>query len=760
MQCIRCGTLDVMTTASDFTSPASGDATDVLLYGTDPLPGLVAVDLAGPDRVRLYRRVGEDLSVQDDDLLPWLLAERAEPWQALRSRPSVTRLDGDHPLRFLVTFRIWPEMLDAARAARDANERVFRLRSPVEGYLVRRGRTLFKGMTFGDLRRLQLDIETSGLDPHRPDATVLMVAITTSWGEEDVLVLEAGEADLIERLSERIVALDPDVIEGHNIFNFDLPYLAARAERNGLALRWGRDGSTVRIDERGGRFKAGPLTVPYSPAWIHGRHVIDTYQQIQRYDTGGKLTSYGLKNAIRELGLTRGDRTFVPGTDILEAWRTDRDRLIRYAIDDVRDVDILSRLATQTEFYQTQILPRSFQAVATGGPGEKINDLMLRAYLAAGHSIPNPEPSRDYPGGHAELLETGVFSPVVKCDVESLYPSIMLAEHITSKADTLGAYLPMLADLTRRRLAAKAASRDMARAGKHDERAMWEGLQGSFKVLINSFYGYLGYRGALFNDYDAATRVTLSGQRIVIDVVEHLRKARAVPIEVDTDGVYFVPPPTLGGEDEETAFIEGISELLPAGIRLAHDGRYAAMLSLRLKTYALLDNDGSVVLKGSALRSRRVEPCFREFIGEAARCFLEGRPGDANAAYFALAERIRHSDLSAREVVQWGMLSDDAQPTPRLKRLVERGRQTGEARSGDRIEYYERQDGELAFIAEFADDANQDYLLRRLRDVAMRFRELFPSDSVFDAAFPALSVRTNLEMAREQEAVTQLGLFG
>lgn len=749
---------------SDPTSPVPiprrHQTVDDYLYGSDPLTGLVAVDLAGPDRVRLYRRDGDRTISAEDELRPWLLAERAEPWTALRCQPTVEPLAGDHPLRFLVTFRSWPEMLDASRAARDGSERMFRLRSPVEAYLMRRGRTLFKGMTFDDVRRLQIDLETTGLDPRRPDASVLLVALTTSWGIEEVLALEDGEADLIRRMTERIVQLDPDAIEGHNIFNFDLPYLAARAEQHGLTLPWGRDGSAVRIDERGARFKAGPLTVPYSPAWIHGRHVIDTYQQIQRYDTGGKLTSYGLKNAVRELGLTRSDRTFVPGADILEAWRTDRERLVRYAIDDVRDVDILSRLATQTEFYQTQILPRSYQAVATGGPGEKINDLMLRAYLTARHSVPNPEPPRDYPGGHAELLGTGVFAPVVKCDVESLYPSIMLAERITSKADTLGAYLPMLADLTQRRLAAKAEGRAMAKAGRHDERAMWDGLQGSFKVLINSFYGYLGYGRALFNDYDAATRVTLSGQRIVKDVVDHLRSAGATPIEVDTDGVYFVPPPAMIDEAAELAFIERISDRLPSGIRLAHDGRYRSMLSLRLKTYALLDDAGALVLKGSALRSRRVEPCFRDFIAEAARCFLEGRPEDARVAYFGLADRIRRSELTAREVVQWGMLSDEGQQTPRLRRLLERGRRTGQARPGDRVEYYERQDGELAYVAEFDNDINPDYLLRRLRDVALRFRELFGTDAEFDAAFPALTVRTDLAAAREQEAATQLGLFG
>ena len=118
--------------------------------------------------------------------------------------------------------------------------------------------------------------------------------------------------------------------------------------------------------------------------------------------------------------------------------------------------------------------------MATGGPGEKINDLMLRAYLMSGHSVPSAQRSRAYPGAHAELLETGVFAPVVKCDVESLYPSIMLAEAIAPQSDTLGAYLPMLSDLTRRRLEAKARSRATAKTDNQAEHAMWEGMQSKF----------------------------------------------------------------------------------------------------------------------------------------------------------------------------------------------------------------------------------------------------------------------------------------
>ncbi len=732
--------------------------TDALLYGNDPLTGIVAVDHAGGKGVRVYRRLGEGVSVEEDQFRPWLLAERAEPWQRLAAQPAIERLAGEHPLRYLVEFADWWSLQDAARDAQNTGERFFRLRSPVEQYLVRSGRTLFKGMVFADLCRVQLDIETTGFHAHDPQSQVIAVAIRSGETVEEVLALESDEADLLERLTERLRELDPDVIEGHNIFNFDLPFLVARADRFGVPLLWGRDGSEVRLGSGNARFKAGALTLPYTPAYIYGRHVVDTYQQIQRYDIGGRLTSYGLKPAVEQLGLTRSNREFVPGEQIRDVWRTDRERLLRYALDDVRDVAVLSDLATPTEFYQTQLLPRSFQAVATGGPGEKLNDLMLRAYLARGHSVPTALPSRGYAGGHAELLATGPFWPVVKCDVESLYPSIMLSAGITSSRDTLGAYLPMLAELTHRRLEAKRESR---RAGEDAERAMWEGIQGSFKVLINSFYGYLGYGGGLFNDYDAAEQVTLEGQRIVKQIVSSLEEHGATPIEVDTDGVYFVPPDGVRSLAEEEAFIEAVAADLPPGIRLSHDGRYAGMLSLRLKTYALLDRDGSMTTKGSALRSRRMEPCFRHFLTEAARQFLIDDRGAVRNDYFNLAERIRQREVTAEEIVQRGMINEETLAKfPRLQRLIERLPDPSQKRAGNRLEFYERQDGELGMIAEWDHDENTGYLLKRLREVAERFRPLFASQGEFDAFFPAISVRTNLAAARQQEAAEQLGLFG
>lgn len=735
--------------------------TDRLLYGSDPSPRIVAVELAGGRSVRLYTQSANGVRTSEVPFIPWLLAAVPEPWAGLRGVRSVTPLAGHHPLRQLVEFDSWSAFQDLARAARDAREKIFRLRSPLEQYLVRSGKTLFMGMVFDDLQRLQIDIETEGLDPVDPTSRVIVVAIRTSSGVEEVFSLTSDEAELLDSVTARIREIDPDVVEGHNLFNFDLPFLARRAERAGVSLSWGRDGSPLKLAAQPGRFKAGPLSLPYQPAYIEGRHIIDTYQQIQRYDAGGRLGSYALKNVVEELGLTRSDREFVPGEQIRDLWREDPERLLRYALDDVRDVDILSRLATPTEFYQAQLLPRSFQAVATGGPGEKINDLMLRAYLAELHSVPLAQEAREYPGGHAELLSTGRFSPVIKCDVESLYPSIMLTEGIAAESDSLQAYLPMLTELTQRRFHAKAMSRGSFTGDTSAERAMWEGMQSSFKVLINSFYGYLGYGGGLFNDYDAATKVTLIGQQIVQSLVAELRASGSTPIEVDTDGVYFVPPPDILDEASERAYVERIGRVLPPTINLAHDGRYAGMLSLRLKTYALLAEDGSLTLKGSALRSRRMEPCFQAFLRRAAHAFLVDDRDTARSAYFALADLIRQRRLPPTDIGQWTVMNEEAATkSPRIRRLLDRLPAATLSRIGDRAPFYERQDGELGLVAEYDDDANVQYLLRRLRTTAERFRTLFASDAEFGAWFPPVTARTDLAAAAAQAPAAQLSLFG
>lgn len=758
-----------MTTAAPFDNQYSplpmrdrftaGDV-ELLLYGIDRTPRLVAAEFRSPNSILLYQRTedGQTRAIAQT-FRPWLIARDPEALRNFRPTPLARSLRGGetHPLATLFEFESWQQFRRASDTVPAQSNDVYRINSPVSQFLMQTGITLFKGMRFEDLRRLQLDIETLSLNPRDEHGAIVMIALKQGKHEE-LFFLETDERDLLLRCSEAVQRLDPDVIEGHNIFNFDLPYLVERARRWQVPLRLGRDGSPPLLSEQQ-RFRAGPVSLPYTQAHVHGRHIVDTYQQLQRFDVAGRLSSYALKSAIRALGLEREEREFVAGEEIATLWRNgerDRERLGRYAMDDVRDVDLLARITVPTEFYQTQILPMIFQRTTVTGTGRKIDDLMVRAYLAAGHALPEAGRSRPYPGGFTELVRSGVFGPIVKADVESLYPSIMLHDHITATADTLGAFPVLLRELTARRLEAK----QRARQTTGEEHALWDGLQGSFKVLINSFYGYLGFGAGLFNDFDAAEKVTLEGQRLIRKVVAELDRHGAKPIEVDTDGVYFTPPDGIATEDEETVFINEIGALaLPDGVRLAHDGRYEKMLSLKLKTYALLDYDGSLTLKGSALRSRRMERCFLRFIQDAARDFMRGQRDDVRDRYFELAEAIQQKTVDPREISQWTMVKRGTlEKQPRLKTLLDAN--PDRWRFGERIEVYERDDGALGLLEDYARDENTHVLLRRLFDTAARFSEAFATPAEFDAFFPKITPMTRLSEARKTEPVQQLTLFG
>ncbi|MDQ3542237.1 MAG: ribonuclease H-like domain-containing protein, partial [Chloroflexota bacterium] len=656
----------------------------------------------------------------------------------------------------LVTFDSRQEYMRAVSSLPGRDGDSVNLRSPLSQFLIASGKTFFKGMAFEDLRRMQLDIETLGFDPKEPDAHVIMVALRQGdW--EDVLILETDEADLLRRVAECIQVRDPDVVEGHNIFNFDLPYLVERARLANVRLPLGRDGSEPNVADFTQRFRAGPLSLPFSTVHIYGRHVIDTYQQIQRWDTTGRLSSYGLKNIIRALDVEREDREFVEGEQIAVLWNRgerSKDRLARYALDDVRDVDLLSRITLPTEFYQTQILPMAFQTASTAGTGTKIDHLMIRAYLTELHSLPKPDEPRPFPGGYVKLVETGIFGPIVKCDVESLYPSIMLERSILPRTDVMGAFPLLLEDLTRRRI----ESKRKAATTSGEAHALHDGLQATFKILINSFYGYLGFQRGHFNDYDAAEAITIEGQRIIKEVVTSLQERGSKVIEVDTDGVFFAPPEEIVTQAEEEALIRDVSRDMPLRIRLAHDGRYQRMLSLKQKTYALMDFENKLILKGSALRSRRMEPCFQRFLQDATRHFLEDDKDAARDRYFSLAEAIQQRKLEPRDFSQWQMLREGTiNAHPRLRNLLNAS--PGRWRYGERVEIYERQDGTLGFTEDHDRDENVQVLLRHLRDTATRFEPIFDSRAEFDAFFPPIQPTTNLAVAREIKPVEQLSLL-
>jgi DNA polymerase elongation subunit (family B) len=215
----------------------------------------------------------------------------------------------------------------------------------------------------------------------------------------------------------------------------------------------------------------------------------------------------------------------------------------------------------------------------------------------------------------------------------------MLTRTIRPSGDVRGTFTELLRALTSMRIAAK---RDAVRAGTEHERSKLDATQSSLKILINSFYGYLGYSRALFNDYEKADEVTQAGQNILRTMIAVIQQVGGSVVEVDTDGIFFVPPATARTEETQQEFLGMIASALPEGITVALDGSYSKMLSYKKKNYALVERDGSLRIKGSSLTSRSMERLGENlFVSAYAICWTEisqpftrhsSKPGNASSS--------------------------------------------------------------------------------------------------------------------------------
>src|SRR4029453_5687610 len=300
-----------------------------------------------------------------------------------------------------------------------------------------------------------------------------------------------------------IAERDPDVLEGHNIFRFDLEYLEARARRHRVPLAWGRGGALLR--GYASRMQVAERTISYRRYGLAGRHIVDTWMLAQLYDVAARdLDSYGLKDVARHFGVAAPARTYVPPEDIPRVFREDPARLMAYARDDVLETLALSAILSPPCFVQPQALPFDYESVVLRGNATKIDALLLREYLNRGQAIPRAGAGRSVAGGFTAVYQQGVARNVLHVDVTSLYPSLMLTQGITPAADSLGIFGEMLRDLRDFRVTAKRLARE---AATEADRRLLGALQQTFKILINSFYGYLGTGFGHWNDFEAANRV-------------------------------------------------------------------------------------------------------------------------------------------------------------------------------------------------------------------------------------------------------------
>jgi len=736
--------------------PTAAGAVDArrLLFGRDDTAGIVSVSASRDGRARVWRRIPDAdggpggvvleqerfpgwLFLADASVLAPLKPERLDRSALLAGMPevpsglAVVDLQGAGVYRHLVLTTRMSEVESKVLAAYRTRSGgaptrgltdlrgVVYARPLVEQYLAISGRTYFKALTFGQVRRLQFDLETTGLDPERDK--IFMISITDSDGFSLLIdVAEHDERGLLERLVQVIQERDPDVLENHNIFGFDLTFLARRARALGVDLAFGRDGTAPSSYQD--VVKVGEKTDNFTRWAIAGREVVDTLHAVRRYGAIVRdMRHQGLKEAARYFGVAKEDREYVPGPEVWSTFQKDPERVRRYALDDVLEVDELSRLLHATPFSLAQMVPKPYERIATSGTGQGlIEPLLVRAYLTHGMALPGgTSRGGSYAGGRTELFTSGVVRHVVKADVASLYPNLMLTYKIAPRSDHLGAFLGLLHELTTLRLQHKTEARRHP-PGSHLAHSH-EAASGAMKQLINSFYGSLGTSFALFGDLEAAGEVTRRGREVLGQMLVELEQRGVLLVEADTDGVLFSVPDSWA-EDDERALVEEIGRTLPDGISVEHDGRYAAMYSYAEKNYILQRYDGQVRLVGGSFRSSRSERYGEQFLRSAAPLLLGERFEELRALFLETVARLRAHEVPIEELCLSVILSKSPDTYAKSSRREEQyevllGAGRNRWRAGDRVTYYQARGGRKKLLEDHDGDDDAEYYVRRLKEV-------------------------------------------
>lgn len=600
-----------------------------LLFGGSDFKKIVSIEVTEDSKAVVYY-LDEDSKTasREFDFEPViLLCEESLVYGAKTKPIEIKRLEGDNFFKYAARYR-------SAKALDDALKHLFEITGykpssddapylhvsdPVHQFMLTSGNTCFKSMRFSDLRRLTIDIETDCADEFdfsnakRESDRILLIGAHFSGAPGKVEFASAkdmSEKEMLEWLSGIVEKYDPDTIEGHNIFKFDLAYIAERAKRHKVKLKWGRDGSDIKF--RKSRVQVAERTLDYTRCDIFGRTVVDTWILAQYYDVQTRaLESFNLKHLARHFGVAPADRVYIDHSKIKTSFDGDYEAFLKYNKDDIIETAAISEILSYGYFVQSTIFPYSYQNCIVRGNATKINSLFIREYLRRGYSVPknaNRGARMDFEGGYTDIFIEGIVKNVGHCDVRSLYPSIMLTYKIAPAAETRDIFLPMLTTLRDYRVEAKNM---MKRSKDGHDKKYYDALQSAFKVLINSFYGYLGSSIHNFSDISAAAEVTRIGRETIIKMVNILKTEKCRPVEIDTDGVYFIPPDGVSDDEGFEKIVAKINASLDPGIEVEYDGRFKAMLSFKMKNYALLDYDGKLSIKGSALKSRGLEKYLR-----------------------------------------------------------------------------------------------------------------------------------------------------
>ncbi|NHO68034.1 DNA polymerase II [Aestuariicella hydrocarbonica] len=426
---------------------------------------------------------------------------------------------------------------------------------------------------------MSLDIETSMTGGHlySVGAVVTNTRDELAQPQEIVLMIGAGdvpdtqpylqycddEKQLLRCFLQWFDRIDPDILIGWNVINFDLRFLQQKADELGMRLNLGR--GQKRIDWRQSRSDDEHYTLV-----VPGRLVMDGIDTLK--SATYNFESFALDSVAQEF-LQRGkltDDVDHRGETITQQFHHDKPALAAYNLEDCQLVWDIFVKAQLIEFAVERARLTGLAMDRFGGSVAAFDNRYLprlhRQGFVAPMLIENPV-GVGSPGGYVMDSIPGMYEHVLVLDFKSLYPSIIRTFMIDPLARVAGRHFEETEQGIHRD-----PHWDREETGEVDVSALVPGFNGAvflkhrallpniigelwdardrakrqqnsamsqaIKIIMNSFYGVLGTPGCRFFDYRLPSSITLRGHQVLTQSRELIEAQGHRVIYGDTDSVF------------------------------------------------------------------------------------------------------------------------------------------------------------------------------------------------------------------------------
>ncbi|MCA1812391.1 MAG: hypothetical protein LC624_00380 [Halobacteriales archaeon] len=589
--------------------------------------------------------------------LPYCYSKQPIPG-ALESREEVVRPLGT--LQPEAWFRCtFPTVLGVSEASRNAPPRTTAEDHTafVERVLIDEPDFFRQHANTRPLRVLYVDVEqwsTGGKFPTMKDP-ILSIAWALNDEEPECAlgpVPEQGkppdDSDVLLQFLYAMKHLDPDVVVGYNVADYDLKTILQRCLLRGL------DPSPLARDGQ---------PQPGQEEHLQGRVVYDVFQSVKL-----DQTLYGIKNLqLKTVAAWMG----FPGLreDVANLGRiAGTEQLARYNKSDVELTRKLSKVYFRNFVELAEFYGAPLNLVVRATSSFHTSTLQGRVFARAQPRIISDgrnderypkfydlgEEEKPFEAAIVEIYRTGLFKPLHKLDFSSMFPSVLVSLGAGSDNTTLLGTEPFgkfrmdrrgeariyhipdrtrnwnvvvrveghsaMADEVKRLILHRLALKREAKQASLEERERLQARQGALKIILNSIYGVNASKHSRHGALPVALAIVGVARQCIRWVEEQLGEDK---VETDTDGVYTGRLPDV--EALQRGLAEFVQRELGAESFLSLDAEsYAAGYFTGKKTYLLLHHDGRLEKHGGGFKGSALCGVFDQTLDQLASSLLRG----------------------------------------------------------------------------------------------------------------------------------------